>query len=147
MREINKIILHCSYSDWGDADEIRRWHMEPPNNYDDIGYHYVVLNCYPDCDSWRLKRPDPHRDGEVQEGRPIEIPGAHARGYNHDSIGICWIGKRSFTAPQILYTRKLIDDIRRDFGDIPLFPHSIFNKHGKTCPNIDVDNLNRLYAS
>ena len=41
----------------------------------DIGYHFVI-----------------QRNGEVDEGRPIEQTGAHVKGHNHDSIGICYIG-------------------------------------------------------
>ena len=41
----------------------------------DIGYHFVI-----------------GLDGQVHEGRPIEETGAHTKGHNFDSIGICYIG-------------------------------------------------------
>ena len=39
------------------------------------GYHYVIK-----------------RDGQIELGRPIEKIGAHVKGYNKSSIGICYCG-------------------------------------------------------
>ncbi len=75
-RHINRIVVHCSATREGGyftAADIRRWHKE--RGWSDIGYHYVV----------RL-------DGWVEVGRPVEKPGAHAKGYNEDSIGVCYVG-------------------------------------------------------
>ena len=38
MREVKKIILHCSDSEYGTASLIRKWHTEE-RNWSDIGYH------------------------------------------------------------------------------------------------------------
>ena len=77
MRKIDKIIIHCSatpkHKDFS-AETIRDWHVKG-NGWDDIGYHYVV----------RL-------DGSLEYGRPVQVPGAHCRGENKSSIGICYIG-------------------------------------------------------
>lgn len=77
MREINLIVVHCTYSrpsmDIG-VEEIRKWHVEG-NSWTDIGYHYVI-----------------RRDGTIEDGRPIERPGAHVKGHNSNSIGIAWVG-------------------------------------------------------
>ena len=76
MRKIRKIIVHCSATQEGkdvSVETIRKWHLK--RGWKDIGYHFVIgLN------------------GEVQEGRPIEMTGAHTKGHNFDSIGICYIG-------------------------------------------------------
>lgn len=70
------IIVHCSATypgqDVGMAD-IDRWHRE--RGFDGIGYHYVI----------RL-------DGTIEEGRPYDRDGAHALGWNHRAVGICYIG-------------------------------------------------------
>ena len=42
MREISKIILHCSDSEWGSASVIDQWHKE--RGWTEIGYHYVITN-------------------------------------------------------------------------------------------------------
>ena len=76
MRQINKIIIHCSATPEGrktSAEEIKSWHLE--RGFSDIGYHYIV-----------------HLDGSISYGRNIEKIGAHSRGQNKMSIGVCYIG-------------------------------------------------------
>lgn len=76
MRKINKIILHCSATkpdqDFGVVD-VRRWHKG--QGWNDVGYHFIVK-----------------LDGTIEKGRPLHIPGAHVKGHNADSIGVCYIG-------------------------------------------------------
>ena len=76
MRKITKIIVHCSATPEGkdySVDTIRDWHLA--RGWRDIGYHFVI-----------------YRNGEIAEGRPIEQSGAHCKGENYCSIGICYIG-------------------------------------------------------
>ena len=76
MRTINKIIVHCSATQEGrdlDAAEINKWHLK--RGWNGIGYHYVVL-----------------LDGTIEYGRSIYKQGAHVKGENEGSIGICYIG-------------------------------------------------------
>jgi hypothetical protein len=40
-----------------------------------VGYHYII-----------------RRDGVLETGRPEEVAGAHARGFNHNSISISLVG-------------------------------------------------------
>ena len=40
MREITKIIVHCTATPEGrevDVEEIRKWHTEAPRNWSDVG--------------------------------------------------------------------------------------------------------------
>lgn len=77
MRTLDKIVIHCSATpptmDIG-AKEIRSWHVNE-RKWRDIGYHFVV-----------------RRNGEVELGRPLDMQGAHARGHNKTSVGVCWVG-------------------------------------------------------
>ena len=76
MREINQIVIHCSATEqWRNVsvDEIKHWHLN--RGFNDIGYHYVI-----------------DINGIVHEGRNVSIAGAHAKGYNDNSIGICYVG-------------------------------------------------------
>jgi len=80
MRTITKIIVHCSATPRNkdfSAEDIRDWHVKG-NGWDDIGYHFVI----------RL-------DGSIEYGRMLDKSGAHVRGHNRDSIGICYIGGKS----------------------------------------------------
>ena len=55
-------------------ESIRRYHVDVLG-WADVGYHFVVTH-----------------DGRVQAGRRVDLVGAHARGYNDRSIGICFAG-------------------------------------------------------
>lgn len=133
MREINKIIVHCSDSDFGDAATIDHWHKE--RGWDGIGYHYVITNgIIQPHTNYRLEH-----DGLIQVGRNIEKQGAHCRGENKTSIGICLIGRHHFTAKQLyIALPNLLFYYMRKYGidDSQVFGHRDFNKN-KTCPNID----------
>lgn len=130
-----KIIVHCSDSPngkWNDIESIRRFHKAPPpegRGWSDIGYHAVI-----------------QPDGSTQNGRGLNEVGAHCSGENHDSIGICLIGKDKFTLEQLISLKSLVDTIRRTY-DIPkwaVYCHNQFasaQAQGKTCPNLDVNRL------
>jgi len=74
-------VWHCSATEHDTdigADEIREWHTRAKpdgNGWQDIGYNAVI----------RL-------DGEIEFGRHFDEIGAHAFGYNAQSIGICLVG-------------------------------------------------------
>jgi N-acetylmuramoyl-L-alanine amidase len=76
MRTINSIIVHCTATkalQHFNVNDVRRWHQQ--RGFSDIGYHYVVLV-----------------DGTIENGRPISEVGAHCKGHNAHSIGVCYVG-------------------------------------------------------
>lgn len=76
MRKIKRIIVHTTATKEGvhyTVSDIDRWHREL--GYAGIGYHYVIL-----------------LDGTVCAGRPVRKIGAHCKGFNTESIGICYVG-------------------------------------------------------
>ena len=76
MRDITKIIIHCSATPEGritTVQDITKWHLA--RGFQTIGYHYVI-----------------YLDGSVHPGRPESVAGAHAKGHNSNSIGICYVG-------------------------------------------------------
>lgn len=130
MSNITYIIVHCAYTppnmDIG-AKEIDEWHRK--RGWLGIGYHAVI-----------------RRSGEVEMGRPLDRTGAHVRGMNSVSRGICLVGgmNRSKDGPALNFTdeqfeslRNLIDEWKRDYYPIAkVAGHTDFDKH-KTCPNFD----------
>lgn len=130
MRDISRIIIHCSYTypsmDIG-VEEIRRWHINE-NKWSDIGYHYVI-----------------RRNGVVEKGRDVEIPGAHVRGHNEDSIGVCLVGGKSrsprpdcnYTPAQWSSLYKLVHELQGEFPGATVHGHYEFTG-AKTCPTFDV---------
>tara|TARA_R100001460_G_scaffold59854_2_gene99872 strand:+ start:1338 stop:1751 length:414 start_codon:yes stop_codon:yes gene_type:complete len=129
MRDINRIVLHCSATVEGkdySVDTIRKWHTN--KGWSDIGYHYVI-----------------QLDGTISQGRPIDKQGAHVRGHNKDSVGICYIGgvdadikpKDTMTPEQNSAFRMLVRSIRILFGeDITIHGHNEFSS--KACPSFEV---------
>ncbi|MBM3326057.1 MAG: N-acetylmuramoyl-L-alanine amidase [Calditrichaeota bacterium] len=140
MREITEIILHCSDSEFGDAKLIDDWHRA--RGWSGIGYHFVILNPYPDDAALRLGRPQFDQDGVVQEGRALSKPGAHCEGRNVNSVGICLIGKRLFTAAQFKSLVELTTGLIKQFAGTKALGHYEAQKPGsviKTCPNLDME--------
>lgn len=115
MRKINRHIVHCSDSLYGDVRDIRRWHLN--RGWDDVGYHFII-----------------RQDGEIEVGRTMEVIGAHAKGYNATSIGTCLIGKETFTERQMESLFRIHDMLVSIFGEIELIGHYEVNEN-KTCPN------------
>jgi len=145
---LSNIVVHCSDSTWGSAAEIRRWHMG--KGWRDIGYHRVIKNGWPTHGMFIDAE-----DGAVECGRDLDGDqyiigaevGAHALGYNTNSIGICMIGKDRFTPSQIGSLLKLLQELRERFHITPdhiLGHYETAKAHGKTCPNIDMDSIRYL---
>jgi len=132
MRLINEIIFHCSDSLWGDRDVIDDWHKA--RGWDGIGYHYVIMNGVINSDS----KYDNNVDGMIEVGRDILKQGAHVRGHNQNTIGICLIGKRWFSSNQLISIKNLVNDLRGTFTKLKITGHYEYDK-SKTCPNVDMD--------
>ena len=109
--------------------DIDRWHRE--RGWMGCGYHLVLT-----------------RSGTVEEGRPLTRQGAHVRGQNSKSIGICLVGGMSSKSPtpEINYTDEQMEALRstidqlleEEFPAAAVKGHTDFDK-GKTCPNFDVE--------
>jgi len=128
MREIKKVIIHCADTPEGrdvKTEEIKRWHTEE-RGWSDIGYHWVV-----------------ELDGSIHQGRSEDIAGAHCRGHNSDSIGICYVGgadsegnpKDTRTEGQKDSLKSLITEILDRHANAEVFGHRDFSE--KACPSFD----------
>lgn len=139
ISDIKKLIIHCSDSSFGDAATIDRWHKE--RGWSGIGYHYVILNGVIE----KRQAYNPDIDGIIQKGRDWHKIGAHCKGQNRDSIGICLIGRHHFTAKQLLVSLPSLIIMLGDLGigAENIFCHSEFSSH-KTCPNIDPELIRNM---
>jgi len=115
MRKINYIVVHCSATREGyeltpealEAEHRRR-------GFRGTGYHYYI-----------------RRDGTVLGTRSLEIPGAHVKGHNAHSIGICYEGgldregrpKDTRTPEQRSALRLLISQLLKHFRDARVCGH------------------------
>lgn len=88
-----------------------------------IGYHYVI-----------------RRDGTVEPGRPLEIPGAHARGFNQFSVGVCLIGSlgEEPTLAQRRALAELANQLAKNYPAITPVGHQELTGGSKACPGFDV---------
>ena len=73
MRAIRKIVVHHSASPAVSMEKIEQWHIE--RGFSEVGYHYVI-----------------QAGGFVRLGRKLDRVGAHCKGHNSDSIGVCVVG-------------------------------------------------------
>lgn len=135
MRNINKLIIHCSATPEGrevTIEEIDKWHKQ--RGFKKIGYHYVI-----------------YLDGSIHKGREEDEVGAHCEGQNSNSIGICYIGgcdskmnpKDTRTNEQkeslILLVKNLLDKYELSPEDV--YGHYQFAS--KACPSFDVEELKK----
>jgi len=116
MRDINLAVIHCLATKEGkdyNVDQVRTWHILE-RGFSDIGYHFLV-----------------HRSGIIEEGRPWDKPGAHARGYNENSVGIVYVGgldkdgkaRDTRTVAQVHALRSIISVLRAQFPGIEVVGH------------------------
>ncbi len=76
MRKINYLVVHCSATREGCAltpEALEAEHRR--RGFRTTGYHYYI-----------------RRDGTTVLTRPLALVGAHVKGYNKHSIGICYEG-------------------------------------------------------
>jgi N-acetylmuramoyl-L-alanine amidase len=140
MRPIKSLIVHCSASEFGNMELIRQWHRQ--RGFRDIGYHYVILNEFPDNNHWARKDLVEGNDGRIETGRPLEEAGAHAEGHNADSVGVCLVGDKRFSPKQLEALKTIIEYLRRECPRIKILGHYELDPK-KTCPNLDMDWVRR----
>lgn len=96
----NKIILHHAQAKTCSVEDIHQWHLK--KGWSGIGYHFLV-----------------RKDGTIYQGRPEDTIGAHAKGANHDSIGICFEGSymtETMNQTQINAGRELVAYLKKKYG-------------------------------
>lgn len=76
MRKIDLIVIHCSATRADrslTSEDLEMQHRR--RGFKGTGYHFYI-----------------RKDGMIYPTRPLERIGAHARGFNQSSIGICYEG-------------------------------------------------------
>jgi N-acetylmuramoyl-L-alanine amidase len=128
MNMIDKIIIHCSATPEGrrtTLEEVTQWHKA--RGFRTIGYHYLI-----------------HLDGSISRGRQEHEQGAHTKGYNKNSIGICYVGgldknmkaKDTRTCEQKHALKMLVEQLKDKYTIPTVHGHNEFAN--KACPCFDV---------
>ena len=129
MRTITLIVIHCSAVkplQTSSAAQIDTWHRQRGFKLG-IGYHYVV-----------------RRNGEIEQGRPEWLAGAHCMNHNKYSIGVCYEGGLNArgqpadtrTPEQKAALRTLLADLHRRYPRAVIVGHHDLNPQ-KACPCIE----------
>jgi N-acetylmuramoyl-L-alanine amidase len=130
IEEIDEIILHNSATREGQdisAETIDRWHKK--RGFKKIGYHLVI----------RL-------DGTREYGRLLTETGAHTKGRNRTTIGVCYIGgvdsnlkpKDTMTEAQEQTFREYVKEMREMCNKhLALSGHKKYAN--KACPSFNVE--------
>ena len=130
MRDISEIIIHCSASRIHGYDfaAIKRDHVKN-RGWSDIGYHYGI--------DW---------DGDIHILRPVKKIGAHVKGHNRHSIGVCVLGLDNFKEVQLDQLGRLCESLCMLMGlsQKAIRAHYEFTDL-KTCPNFDIDLFKKHY--
>lgn len=130
IKKVKKIIIHHSGSprDKTTVDDIMRWHVFD-NEWSDIGYHWMIDG-----------------KGAVHMGRSERLRGAHCKGHNKDSLGICVFGnfdKEALTEKQKESLQILVTEIldEHDLEWQNVYPHGELAKNPTACPGHDLSHF------
>ena len=121
-KNIKLLVVHCSDTEDNEnlnAIDIHKMHLS--FGWDGIGYHKVIT-----------------RSGKIENGRPEYWIGAHVKGKNNVSLGVCLIGKTSFTKKQFTSLERVLKKWKTLYPNAKIIGHKDIGNTNKTCPNFDV---------
>ena len=119
---IKLLVVHCSDTENNrnlKAIDIHEMHLN--FGWDGIGYHKIIC-----------------RSGTVENGRPDYWVGAHVKGKNKISLGVCLIGRNKFTNKQFTSLEKILKKWKLLYPQAKIVGHRDTGDTHKTCPNFDI---------
>ncbi len=121
-KNIKLLVVHCSDTEDKEmltAIDIHKMHLK--FGWDGIGYHKII-----------------NRSGKIENGRPEYWIGAHVKGKNDISLGVCLIGKKKFTKKQYLSLERVLKKWKILYPKAKILGHRDTGSTKKTCPNFNV---------
>ena len=133
LKKVEYIIVHHSQRSF-DFPAFVKFRHESLREWEDCGYHFMIGSALFD------EKPN------VYPGRLEKYQGAHVKGYNDKSIGICVLGnfdQEHLTDTQLTLLTDLVCKKAKQYN-VPtekIMGHREFPEVTKTCPgkNIDMD--------
>ena len=138
MRDIRQFIYHQTGTATGTLESIDRYHRLL--GWKSCGYHFLITP-----------------DAVIHKGRPQSVVGAHCKGDNAHSLGICCVGAGDAFPLDVGYMstpmfEALIQLTQQLRGAYPTVGSALWGHRerasgkiqGKTCPGFDVDILRKL---
>jgi N-acetylmuramoyl-L-alanine amidase len=121
-KNIILLVVHCSDTkDTLNLSAIDLHKMHLAFGWDGIGYHKIIT-----------------RSGKIENGRPEYWIGAHVKGKNEISLGVCLIGRNKFTKKQYLALERVLKKWKSLYPRAKVVGHRDTGNTDKTCPNFDV---------
>jgi N-acetylmuramoyl-L-alanine amidase len=120
--KINLLVVHCSDTKNNEnlsAIDIHKMHLN--FGWDGVGYHKII-----------------NRSGKVENGRPEYWVGAHVKGKNDVSLGVCLIGRDKFTKKQFISLERVLKKWKNFYPNAKIVGHRDTGNTKKSCPNFDV---------
>ncbi|MDC1194775.1 N-acetylmuramoyl-L-alanine amidase [Pseudomonadota bacterium] len=121
-KKISLLVVHCSDTENSrnlSIVDIHKMHLD--FGWDGIGYHKIIT-----------------RSGKIENGRPEYWVGAHVKGKNEISLGVCLIGRDSFTKKQFVSLERILKKWKTRYPTARIVGHRDTGDTKKTCPNFDV---------
>lgn len=121
-KKIKLLVVHCSDTENNQdvaAIDIHKMHLG--FGWDGIGYHKII-----------------NRSGKIEDGRPEYWVGAHVKGKNEISLGVCLIGRDQFTEKQFVSLEQILRKWKSTYPNAEIVGHKDTGNTKKTCPNFDV---------
>ncbi len=141
------IVVHCSATppsaDIG-LKEITALHAGPKGTY--VEWNGEQIECF----GWEAEGYHHiiRRNGALESGRPTLTIGAHAKGYNSKSVGICLVGgiqegdiyapDANFTKNQYATLERVVKQSKRLYHFAEVLGHRDLPGVKKACPCFDV---------
>ena len=122
IKKIEYLVVHCSDTPNNQnfsAIDIHKMHIG--FGWDGIGYHKIIK-----------------RSGKIENGRPEYWVGAHVKGKNDISLGVCLIGRDTFTKNQFKSLDRILKKWKKSYPNAKIVGHRDTGNTKKTCPNFDV---------
>ena len=114
------IVVHWSDSSAMTLEQCDEWHNA--KGWNGCGYNFII-----------------QRSGAIDEGRGLERIGAHAKGYNSQFLGICFVGNSAPTPEQLEAWKIIKYRLEDQLGRLPVVTHQAI---GSTeCPGPDLVGL------
>lgn len=130
-RETRALIVHHSATPQTvTMEDIRVWHRA--RGWSDIGYHYVIEG-----------------NGALRVGRSFWAMGAHAGGFNRETLGLCIVGDntnaaRRWIGTQLETAREVVKALEMLFPAIHVYGHNEVGTTKTACPGMSGDDLREI---
>ncbi|SHK41816.1 N-acetylmuramoyl-L-alanine amidase [Tepidibacter formicigenes] len=122
FRKMNKpsiIVIHHAAHSSATVDDIHRWYKQ--NGWSGFGYHFYIT-----------------KDGQIYRGRPENTIGAHCKGYNQSSAGICLQGNFEVEKVSEIQLKAIIDlcqDLCSTYSISTIYGHRELKS--TSCPGLN----------